>query len=331
MYKKIMVPTDGSGFDRDAILVALRVAERNDAKVRLVRVLTTGALFGMAGSPDGIGAYGEALRLQHDTALSELYALAAECRCVSSAEISVDLEQGPVADVLEVYAKRNEIDLIVISSHGRRGIARLSLGSVTDSLIRGTTIPVLVVKRKASYLTPDACKEFHHVLVPLDGSPLAEQILARVVPLAKLEAAKMTLLHVLMPSEIRYADDERRKLPWWEEEVADAEAYLARKANQMRRHGIDTMTDVVVGERVSDEITDYARRQGADLIAIATHGRGGLGRVLRGSVADTVTESATSSILVFHPEMAVEKRISTEAGERHARRRPLSFDTARLA
>jgi nucleotide-binding universal stress UspA family protein len=77
MYKTIMVPTDGSGFDRDAILVALRIAERNDAKVRLVRVLTTGALFGMNGSPDGIGASAEALGLQHDVALSELYALAA--------------------------------------------------------------------------------------------------------------------------------------------------------------------------------------------------------------------------------------------------------------
>ena len=132
MYKTIMVPTDGSGFDRDAILVALRLAERNDAKVRLVRVLTAGVLFGMAGSPDGIGASVEAVRAEHDSALSELYSLAVECRCMSGAEISVDLEQGPIADALARYAKRNEIDLIVISSHGRRGIARLSLGSVTE-------------------------------------------------------------------------------------------------------------------------------------------------------------------------------------------------------
>ena len=316
MYKKIMVPTDGSGFDRDAILVALRVAERNDAKVRLVRVLTAGALFGMAGSPDGVGASVEAIRAEHDAAFSELYALAVECRCISSAEIGVDLEQGPVADALERYAKRNEIDLIVISSHGRRGIARLSLGSVTDSLIRGTTIPVLVVKPKASYLTPDASKEFHHIVVPLDGSTLAEQILTRVIPLAKLEDAEITLLHVLEPSEANYSDEERRRLPWWEKGVAGAQAYLARKAVQVRRHGIDTTTDVVVGEKVSDAITDYARRERADLIAIATHGRGGLARVLRGSVADAVTKSAMSSVLVFHPDMAVEKNLSTEAIEK---------------
>jgi nucleotide-binding universal stress UspA family protein len=269
----------------------------------------------MAGSPDGIGASVEAVRAEHDSALSELSALAVECRRISSAEISADLEQGSVPDALERYAKRNEIDLIVISSHGRRGIARLSLGSVTDCLIRGTTIPVLVVKPKASYLAPDASKEFHHIVVPLDGSALAEQILARVIPLAKVEDARITLLHVLDPSEASYSDEELRRLPWWEKEVAGAQAYLARKACQVRRHGIDTTTVVVVGENVSDAITDYARRERADLIAIATHGLGGLVRVLRGSVADAVTKSAMSSVLVFHPDTAVRKNRSTAAIE----------------
>ena len=149
----------------------------------------------------------------------------------------------------------------------------------------------------------------------MDGSPLAEQILARVIPLAKVEDAEITLLHVLEPSEAHYSDEELQRLPWWEKGVAEAQAYLARKANQVRRQGIDTTTDVVVGEKVSDAITDYARRERADLIAIATHGRGGLARILRGSVADAVTKSAMSSILVFHPDAAAEKNRSTEAIE----------------
>src|SRR3954468_21836880 len=130
MYKVIMVPTDGTGFDREAILVALRIAERCNAKVRLVRVLSTGAYFGMALSVDGVVATPEALRAEQDAALRELYALAAECRTVTAAEVAADLEQGPPVDVLAGYARRKNIDLIVISSHGRRGIARLSLGSV---------------------------------------------------------------------------------------------------------------------------------------------------------------------------------------------------------
>jgi len=149
MYKNIMVPTDGSGFDREAILVALRIAERCDAKVRLIRILSIGAYFGMTASPDAAMITPEAMRAEQDAALTELYALAAECRTLSDVDVTADLELGPIADVLAGYARRNDIDLIVISSHGRRGIARLSLGSVTDSLIRGTTIPVLVVKPRA--------------------------------------------------------------------------------------------------------------------------------------------------------------------------------------
>ena len=178
MYTNIMVPTDGSGFDREAILVALRVAERCEANIRLVRVLGTGAYFGMATSPESAIVAAETVRSEMEAALDELHALAAECRALSTATISADLEQGPIADMLAAYARRNEIDLIVISSHGRRGIARLALGSVTDLLIRQTTIPVLVVKPKASYLTPEATKEFRNIVVPHDGSEIV--ILDRV-------------------------------------------------------------------------------------------------------------------------------------------------------
>lgn len=314
MYDTIMVPTDGSGFDREAILVALRIAERFDARVRLVRVLSMGAYFGMAANPEGLIITPEAMRAEQDAAQSELYALAAECRSISKADITADLEQGPIPDILAGYAKRHDVDLIIISSHGRRGIARLSLGSVTDSLIRGTTIPVLVVKPKASYLTPEATKEFHHIVVPLDGSELAEQILNRIVPLAKLEDAEITLLHVLTPSEDAYENDENRKLPWWEKRVASAQAYLSRRAAEIRRQGVDATIDVVVGEKVAEAITSYARHEGADLIAIATHGRGGLARIVRGSVADGVTKSAMSSVLVFHPDKSGAKTFSA-AGE----------------
>jgi nucleotide-binding universal stress UspA family protein len=306
MYKQIMVPTDGSGFDREAILVALRVAERCKAKIRLVRVMTEGARFGLGALEHGAAASLEASRAESDAALGELYALAAECRGICDVDITVDLEHGAPGDVLPGYARRNEIDLIVISSHGRRGLARLSLGSVTDSLIRGTAIAVLVVKPKASYLKPEACKEFHRIVVPLDGSPLAEQVLAKVIPLAQLEDAEVTLVRVIRPSQ-HCTEEMETGAPWWEKAVAHAKAYLTQRAIEIRVHGVPARIDVVVGENVAHTISDFARRERADLIAIATHGRGTLGRILRGSVADGVTKSAVSSILVFHAEEARER------------------------
>jgi nucleotide-binding universal stress UspA family protein len=252
------------------------------------------------------------MRAEHDAALSELYALAAECRGLSDVEVTVDLEHGAPTDVLPGYARRNEIDLIVISTHNRRGLARLSVGSVTDSLIRGTAIPVLVVKPKASYLKPEATKEFHRIVVPLDGSQLAEQILTRVIPLAKLEDAEITLVQVVRPSEHCHEDPEKG-VAWWEKGVARAKAYLSRKAIDVRVRGVSARIDVVVGENIAQTITDFARKERADLIAIATHGRGTLGRILRGSVADGVTKSAVSSILVFHPERTLDMRLSEQS------------------
>lgn len=311
MYTNIMVPTDGSGFDREAILVALRVAERCRAKIRLVRVLGTAAYLGVSSTPEAVIAPEGTLRLEAEAALRELYALAAECRVLSNAPISADLEQGPIADMLVGYARRNDIDLIVISSHGRRGFARLALGSVTDLLIRQTTIPVLVVKPRDSYLTPEAVKEFRNIVVPLDGSQLAEQILTRVVPLALAEDADITLLHVLAPEKPIEVNEAQRS-PWWEKKVASARTYLMHRAAKIRVQGVPARVDVVIGESVADAIADYARRERADLIAIATHGRSGLARVLRGSVADGVSKCAMTSILVFHPDHTDAQQDSAE-------------------
>jgi nucleotide-binding universal stress UspA family protein len=309
MYRTIMVPTDGSGFDREAIRVALRMAERTDAKVRLVRVLATGSFFGVAAAAEGTAIAAEVVRSERDKALSELYSLAAECRATSKADITVDLHAGPVADVLQGYARRNDIDLIVISTHARSGISRLSLGSVTDSLIRHTTIPVLVVKPPTSYLNPQLIEAFKRIVVPLDGSTLAEQILPRVLALAKLEEAEITLLNVLVPQS--YSQKEIvASLPWWDKDISLAQAYLFRIAGKLRRNGVTVTTDIVISENVASAIGDFASREKADLIAIATHGRGGLARMLRGSVADAIMHSGRMSMLVFKPDVAAEKEES---------------------
>lgn len=309
MYKMIMVPTDGSGFDREAIRVALRVAERSRAKVRLVRVHSMGAFFGMESSPEAATVSVEVLQQERDRILSELHNLAAECRSISDANIEVALEDGPVPDALHAYANSNKVDLIVISSHGRGGIARLSLGSVTDLLIRRTTIPVLVVKPHPSYLDPRPGDPFRRIVVPLDGSSIAEQILPEVVALAKVEDSELTLLRVVVPrtsSQKAIADE---STPWWDKDVAAAEAYLFRTAGKLREEGFRTKTDVVIGENIAQSIADYAATVSADLVAIATHGRGGFSRALRGSVADVVTRTSRTSMLVLRPVGIVAKRV----------------------
>jgi nucleotide-binding universal stress UspA family protein len=314
MYKVIMVPTDGSGFDREAIHVALRMAERSNAKVRLVRVLASDSFFGTTPEAEWTPMSAELGRTERTSALSELYSLAAECRSESKAEITVDLHGGPVADVLQGYARRHDVDLIVMSTHGRSGISRLSLGSVTDSLIRHTTIPVLVVKSPPSYLNPQLDHAFRRIVVPLDGSTLAEQVLPRVLTLAKLEEARISLLQVLVPQSYSQKEILDPSLPWWDKDISLAQAYLFRIASRLRRNGLIVTTDIVIGENIAHAIGDFASREKADLIAIATHGRGGLARMLRGSVADAIMLSGKMSMLVFKPDNVAENEQASNVG-----------------
>ena len=93
----------------------------------------------------------------------------------------------------------------------------------------------------------------------------------------------------------------------WDKDIALAQAYLSNVASGLRRSGVSVATDIVIGENVASAIGDFASREKADLIAIATHGRGGLARMLRGSVADAVMHSAKASMLVFKPDMGAEK------------------------
>jgi nucleotide-binding universal stress UspA family protein len=314
MYKVIMVPTDGSGFDREAIRVALRMAERSNAKVRLVRVLESDSFFGTTPEADWTAEAADLGRSERTNALSELYALAAECRSGCKADITVDLHGGPVADVLQGYARRHDVDLIVMSTHGRTGVSRLSLGSVTDSLIRHTSIPVLVVKTPESYLNPQLAHAFKRIVVPLDGSTLAEEVLPSVLTLAKLEDAEVSLLQVLIPHSYSQKEMFDPNLPWWDKDVSLAQAYLFRIASRLRRNGLVVTTDIVIGEHAADAIGDFASREKADLIAIATHGRGGLARMLRGSVADAIMHSGKLSMLVLKPDDLATKGEERDAG-----------------
>lgn len=301
MYQKIMVPTEGTGFDREAIRVALRLAEKSDAEIHLVRVAKAAPLV-TGGGMDGVVVNGEVLSALRDRELSDLYMLAAECRDTTTATIITSLEEGPIADVLEGYAARVSPDLIVISSHGRHGIARLSLGSVTDALIRNARVPVLVVKPTPSYLNPHAVDRFQLMVIPLDGSTLAEQILVPAIELAAIEQAEIVLLQVLSPDEDNVAKDPLHA--WWEEDVPLAHAYLAKVAARIRRLGISVTSDIVIGSSVAEAIATFAQSHRADMVAIATHGRSGLRRVMRGSVADELTRNSTTSLLVLHPQPA---------------------------
>ncbi len=313
MFKVIMAPTDGSETGQAAVALATRLAQRLGAELRLVRVDTPKMMIEPLAGTAVVAETEKALSDALLARLRDLEALGTECRRLGEIRVITALEEGVAAPTLKDYAQRFNVDLIVMASHSRGGIARLTLGSVTDYLIRNTGVPVFVVKPSLAPATGRFGESVDRIVVPLDGSGLAEEILPQVVLLASGLKATVSLLQVLTPANYSQKQIMQPGLPWWDADIAAANAYLDGVAAHLREEGITVSRDVVLSENVAVAILDYAARARADLIAIATRGNGGLGRLVFGSVADEVTRKATNSILVFHPRTIVAESTSGDA------------------
>ena len=304
MYKIIMAPTEGSDNEREALTVAVKLAQRFNSDLHLVRVHAAPLVIGNV-IPRVLELAEQALREERLAGLRKLEALGTECQALAEIRATTALLEGPVAPTLRDYARKLGVDLIVMSSHARGGIKRIALGSVSDYLIRHTNIPVLVVKRGASFFAATPEETVSRIVVPLDGSALAEQILPDVAKLALRLNATVSLVKVLTPQTYSQRQITQAGLPWWDEDIAFAEASLARAATYLTEEGVAVNQDVILSDNVPSAILDYAARTRADLIAIATRGNGGVNRFLLGTVADEVVRRARVSLLVFHPAIEI--------------------------
>jgi nucleotide-binding universal stress UspA family protein len=144
---------------------------------------------------------------------------------------------------------------------------------------------------------------YKKILLPLDGSKLAEVVLPHVEQLAWELGSSLILLRVVRPPRaVEYTRQEEMMALNREREAVfkrDAETYLAARRGELRNKNIEVSTHIIVSEAVATAILDFAESEGVDLIAMSTHGRSGLGRWVYGSVADKVLQGATCPILLI--------------------------------
>jgi nucleotide-binding universal stress UspA family protein len=311
MHRVIMAPTEGSDSERAAISVAVKLAQRFDADLRLVRVESTPLVIEPVPQTPMLMVTEQSFRDEHLASLHKLEALGTECRALGEIRVITALEDGPVGPTLRAYAGKFNVDLIVMSSHSRGGLKRIALGSITDYLIRRTNIPVLVVRPPVSFIGATPGQAVSRIVVPLDGSELAEQILPNVAALALRLESTVSLMHVLTPISYSQKQIMQPGLPWWDADIAAADAFLTRAASYLSEEGLAVSKDVVLSDDIPTAILDYSARTRADIIALATSGSGGMGRFAFGTVADQVTRKSASSLLVFHPKVPLE----IDAGE----------------
>jgi nucleotide-binding universal stress UspA family protein len=315
MYRVIMAPTEGSETEREAISVAAKLAQRFDADLYLVRVIVPPLVAETFPQIPALEITSQALADERLARLHELEALGTELRAGGSTRVITALKEGNLTQTLRDYAAELKAELIVMSSHSRGGLKRINLGSVTDFLIRNTHTPVLVVRPDVSFLDEAPDKATRRIVVPLDGSPMAEQILPEAVALASALDATVTVLHVLTPETYSQKRIVQPGLPWWDADIAVADAYLSGLVDNLTKSGVAATKEVILNENVPGAILDYATRVRANLIAIATNGIGGIRRFVFGTVADEVTRNSPISLLVFHPKVEATTSNTNQASE----------------
>lgn len=298
MFRNVMVPVDGSSFSREAVIQGLRLASLYGATLRLVKVATTPA---PSTGPEAFALDSRGSSEHHAAELANLYAIAAECRAHSTINVTASLERGPVVDALCGYARRNAVDLIVMRSQARSGIARIWFGSVADGLIRESGVPVLVVRPPSIGTSLEKGFSYKRILVPLDGSVLAEQALPRAITLSRFEGASLTLVFVVQPEHPSANGALVSAVgPASASEVNAAQNYLDNIVVS-RCTGLKVATRVVIASDIPTAILRVAASEEIDLITMATRGQGTMARTIGGSVSDRVMRESVSSTLVVHP------------------------------
>jgi len=302
MYESILVPLDGSALAQSIIPLVRDLAKGLGSRVILLHVLEA-----VADHPDGdVQLYErEALEKLHPMAIRYLKDMAAPLGQRGVMVETAILEGKPYQEIVE-FAEGQGIGLIAMATHGRSGIVRAVLGSVATRVLQASPCPLLLAKPQQEgslWVIPSNIKT---ILVPLDGSDLAEAVLPHAEELARRLDLEMWLIQVLPPEEPvvlgpytsefwRPAKVEVQRLD------SLASGYLAGLGMSLRQRGVRANWEVLHGN-AAESIIEFGRDRPNVMIAMATHGRSGLQRWLLGSVADAVIREAGVPVLVVKPQ-----------------------------
>jgi nucleotide-binding universal stress UspA family protein len=300
MYESILVPLDGSPAGEQALPMATSIAERTGARLELAIVRADGAppyLLRDTPPPDSPADRDRRIPLRDyiEAVASRLQQRVPEVTC--------RLLEGEIAPALIAHAGAGDATLIVMTTHGRGGISRAWLGSVAERIVREVAVPVLMRRPGESGLGIDFAPR--RLLVPLDESAVSETVLPRAAALAEPFGAELVLLRVVEPLILRARIVTSPAVEVDEEDLqrqADrAEKYLGTLVDRLTSGGVRAVTRLAAHDQAARGILQAAGDVNADVIAMATHGYGGLRRVMLGSVADKVLRGAEIPLLLYRP------------------------------
>jgi nucleotide-binding universal stress UspA family protein len=300
MYRKILVPLDGSATAEAVLPYAEAFAAGFKTSVELLAVIDIGAMT-IHLAPDKVRHLDSIIAAEErncaeylENVAKRFSPLPTECRMV----------RGTPAQTILESTSQDRDTLIAMATHGRSGAKRWLLGSVAEKVLRGTTNPMFVVRAAAAAKTSPE-RIINSLVVPLDGSPLAEKILPTVCRWARALDIEVTLIRAFefptrayvssatdLPDYDAFRDQARR----------EAAAYLKEKEDFLVSEGVRTVAVLTIEGAAANEIISYAQTAPGAVIAMSTHGRSGVQRWILGSVTEKIVRHADDPVLVVRDE-----------------------------
>jgi len=299
MYSKIVLPLDGSTAAESALPLVRALARRLAIPVELLSVIDLRDISRSVSAAEGLFID----RLAEDESRHSAEYLSKIVKSLGAVKATIRCEKGSAAETIVETAASDKNSLVVMATHGRSGLNRFLLGSVAEKVLRASSNPMLLVKATEPIVTAGEAP-LTSIVVPLDGSDLAEGVLPMVAELARALDLEVFLVRAYtIPYGAYSAGDGfydpvhlEAFLKILKEETFD---YLEKKVTELKRKGLSKVSFVAKEGLSADEIIKFARETPANLVAMSSHGRSGIKRWVLGSVTETVVRHSGDPVLVL--------------------------------
>jgi nucleotide-binding universal stress UspA family protein len=294
LYEKILVALDGSRFSEAILPYARLFADKLKVAVELLHVID--ADLATPTSAAGQARYQEVMAAENEKGLVYLKKIADSFS--SGRRVHCSVQPGNPAEVIIDKAAEHRQTLIAMTTHGRSGIDRWLIGSVADKVLHGAANPLLLV-RAGETAGVDGTALWQRIIVPLDGSALAETVIPHATELARPLGLEIALMRVFgVPTPVFAEDYGFYVEELWNQLQDDAEKYLAEKKQQLMAQGLTKVATIVTSGFPAEKIIDAAREREDALVAMSTHGRSGVNRWVLGSVTERVVRHGGDPVLI---------------------------------
>ena len=297
MYEKILLPLDGSPLSESALPYARFLATALQVPVELLHAI----------DPDIIAVHGHPRYVDDEKPLEEglkdrslRYLTKVESLFPEPARVSCSVELARAEELILAKAHTEPGTLIVMATHGHSGMKRWLLGSIAEKVLHGVTNHLLLIRATEEGTTREEVS-LQTVIVPLDGSPLAETAIPYAVELASKLGLDLTLVRAFSrPASMATAEDrEEREQAGGDPIGKEAQDYLDETAERLYAQGVKKISTAAVDGPAAETIITLAREKPNSLVVMCTHGKSGIRRWILGSVTERVTRHANEPVLVI--------------------------------